>query len=190
MPKVYKIDPKSGRRTSHDATKISFAFTLPAENAVVAGLVQKAVASGAISETIDGITSYFIGYDYLDAATLLVLHSIEDADGNKLVSIEDLPPLYIKMSATKYKVNVPVGIHGRTYFDAEDNEIVRGWDEWKTANNNHDIDIEGTDRIVPGDSMGGKLNIEEVQVLDELSGYTMLLKHEVRAITVNDTPEG
>lgn len=89
-------------------------------------------------------------------------------------------PVFIKMSNSKYQVNVPVGIHEREVDDGQGNMVNRKWSEWKSANHNH-MEAKDGGKIVPGNSWGHELTSDEIKVLLNLSGYTLYLTHEVGA---------
>lgn len=116
--------------------------------------------------------------DSSTSAVLLALSKGGDVEG---------APMFIKMTSSKYQQQVPVGIHERTYMDPEGNELNRKWSEWKSANHEH-MDATDGDKIVPGNSWGVELSSAELKSLIALTGYTLVLGHEVKALLPE--PEG
>jgi len=91
-------------------------------------------------------------------------------------------PVWIRMSAETYSGEVPAGLPNRDIVDDEGSATgVRAWSQWHDATHSHRQLSDG-DWIVPGNSWGRALTLDELEPLRINSAYMLLATQAVRAV--------
>lgn len=122
-----------------------------------------------IATTVNGISAIEVNSEDISMAPLLLSLS-------QGFTVEGAP-VFIKMTPTKYALDVPEGIRNREYLNADEETVVRTWVDWHDNTHEH-MDATDGDKIVAGNSWGAELSSDELLVLLG-GGYTLYLGHEI-----------